>query len=59
MNDVIGPIRIDLTGNDLSGFAVSAAGAACGLFLFLTVHGLSDGRRLRQRHTPRTSQVRS
>ena len=57
MNDVIGPIRIDLTGNDLSGFVVSAAVAACGLFLFLTVHGLGDGRRLRPRHMLRTSQA--
>jgi hypothetical protein len=36
---------------------VSAAGAACGLILFLTVHGLGDGRRLRQRHMLRTSQA--
>ena len=57
MNDVIGPVRIDFTGNDLNGFAVSAAGAACGLILFLTVHGLGDGRRLRPRHVPRTSQA--
>ena len=52
MNDVIGPVRIDLTGNDLSGFALSAAGAACGLILFLTVPGLGGARRLRQRHVP-------
>ena len=59
LNDVIGPIRIDLTGNDLSGFALSAAGAACGLVLFLTAPSLGGGRRLRQRHVPGTSQARS
>jgi MFS family permease len=48
----------DLTGNYLSGFALSAAGAACGLILFLTVPGLGGGRRLRQRHAPAASQVR-
>ena len=48
----------DLTGNYLSGFALSAAGAAFGLILFLTVPGLGGGRRLRQRHVPAASQVR-
>ena len=48
----------DLTGNYLSGFALSAAGAAFGLILFLTVPGLGGGRRLRQRHAPAASQVR-
>jgi hypothetical protein len=40
----------DLTGHYLAGFALSAAGAACGLALFLIVPGLGGrgiGRRAR------------
>jgi hypothetical protein len=59
LNDVIGPVRIHLTRNDLRGFAVSATGAACGLGVFLTVPGLVDDRRLRQRPVPGTSKARS
>lgn len=59
MNHVIGPVRIDLTGNYLSGFFLPAAGAACELISFLTVSSLGGSRRLRQRHVPGTSQARS